>query len=301
MLRRVLSVMLIAVSAMRLAADTVIADSLYITDTASPMRELMYLLRFKPDKYYDINVDLYWNYSDSTFVKAEFSIPPLTAIDNTDMALFECRIYEKSDRGENLLATYDDAVRYDRGRDAAFSSLLRADANGATLAFGDKHAQTAHNVNFNRYIPCTLAFSTDRKADLVAHTLITRRGELRRHCEGEFDTNTDNPVTGVWSYLDRDTDPEKVAGAIDYKIAVVADTTGEYRIIYLGNDSLGWRRGDVKGYLKATPFEGHYNLEWHDHSGNVHNVDASADLLLDGKVLRLNLPLIGTTLRFVKD
>ena len=76
MLRRVLSVIMIAVSAMRLAADTVIADSLYITDTASPMREIMYLLRFKPDKYYDINVDLYWNYSDSTFVKAEFAIPP---------------------------------------------------------------------------------------------------------------------------------------------------------------------------------------------------------------------------------
>lgn len=301
MLRRVLSVLMIAVSAMRLAADTVIADSIYVTDTGSPMRELLYHLRFKPDKYDDINTALYWNYSDSAYVKAEFAIPPLTAIDNTDMATFECRIYEKSGSGEKLLATYSDAVKYDRGRDAAFSALLRADANGATLAFGDKHPQVAHNVDFNRYIPCVLAFSTDRRADLVTHSLITRRGESRRHFEGEIDIDTDNPLTGTWSYLDRDADPEKVAGAIDYKIAVVADTPDEYRIIYLGKDSQGWRRGDVKGYLKATPFEGHYNLEWHDHSGNIHRVDASADLLLDGKVLRLNLPLLGTSLRFVKD
>ena len=65
--------------------ETVVADSLYSLTIDTPLQEMIYHLRFRPDKNNDAKISLYWNYidSDSCF-RAEFIIPSLMSLDNTD-------------------------------------------------------------------------------------------------------------------------------------------------------------------------------------------------------------------------
>lgn len=297
MLKSCLTYALLFATALTSYAERVEADSLYRADIGKPLRDLVYHLRLSPDRYEDIKLSLFWNYVDSAdHVRADLTIPPLTAIDNTDSAPIECRVYRKTASGDVLINSYSDVVTYSRGRNAAFSLVLSADNNGARLAFGDRHTQAGIPIHIDLGSPSALYFKCDRDANLLAHTLLTRNAAPIASFAGEIET-TEDPLTGVWRYLDRKSDPAKVTGGIDYDIAVIATDSGSYTLVYQGDDSGRWHKGDVKGRLVPTAFENHYDLEWLDMSGKLHKEDTSADLLLDGTVLRLNFPLLGTTIR----
>lgn len=76
--------------------ETVVADSLYSLTIDTPLQEMIYHLRFRPDKNNDAKISLYWNYidSDSCF-RAEFIIPSLMSLDNTDKAMVDCNMAEQ--------------------------------------------------------------------------------------------------------------------------------------------------------------------------------------------------------------
>ena len=298
MLKPWLSYIVLAATALTASGETIEPHSLYRADIDRPLRDLVYHLRISPDRYEDINLSLYWNYADSTnYCRADISIPAVTAVDNTDAAPVDCRLYRTTASGETLLGSYSDVVTYSRGRDAAFSLVLTADSGGARLAFGDRHTVAGASIPFDLSIPTALCFKSDRRAALITHTLLTRSAEPRQKYTGEVDATADDKLSGLWCYLDRDSDPEKVVGGIDYDIALVADADGTYKIVYQGADAGNWHKGDIKGRLVPTGFENHYDLEWVDMSGYPHKRDTSADLLLNGSILRLNFPLLDTTIR----
>ncbi len=280
-----------------LAGEVLPGGSADITMLDAPVAELSYHARVRPDKYNDLKLSMYWDYDDDNNCRvAEISVAPALEADNTDKVRVECTVYRRSCGRDSSEAKFSSFINYSRGRDAGFSAVLRINSAGARIDFGDRVAETGLDVMADN-AGGGVGVMSDRDVELLAHTLLTRYKSRIYRYEGEVvDASGDGP-TGYWRYLDRDTDPEKVATAIDYGIAVVPDAEGGYVLIYQGNPSDDWRPGDIKGRLTPTAFEGHYDMEWYDASGQLHRTDTSADLEGDGQILRLNFPLLDATVR----
>ncbi|MDE5799603.1 MAG: hypothetical protein K2H74_01105 [Paramuribaculum sp.] len=112
-------------------------------------------------------------------------------------------------------------------------------------------------------------------------------------------SSKDSP-TGYWRYLDRDCNPDYARLGGNYSLAIVPDEKpGDFLILYLGGavtEASRWQSGMIKGRLKATPFDGHYDLVWYDATMTPHSAECSATLE-QPMVLRLDLPLLKASLR----
>ncbi len=105
---------------------------------------------------------------------------------------------------------------------------------------------------------------------------------------------------GRYRYLDRENDPRYARPGGKYEIALVSNDDGGYDIIYLGGAETNahlWKPGMIKGRLRPTIFNSHYDLEWVDASMTVTSDECSADIE-QRAILRLNFPLLKSTLRF---
>lgn len=275
------------------------ADTLVLTALEAPVSELMYHLRIASDRHKAIDVSLYWDYAGpSDHYRADYTVAPVTETDNTDKVPVDCRVYRVVGDADSLVATYSSYVSYSRGRDTAMSAVLRVNQDGARIDFGGTMVSAGFDVPYRNLAASSVGYSTNRAAKVLADKLMTRYSSIRRRYEGEIAADSSDPLTGRWRYLDRDADRERVPEGIDYNIAVVAEPDSTYTIIYAGEPGDGWKNGDIKGRLVPTPFENHFDLEWYDQSGRRYCRDTSADLIVDGQVLRLNFPILGTTVRF---
>ena len=301
MLKYCLTILSIFLSCGMFAAEVLVPDSLYCFDPGKPLYEAIYHLRLVPDRYSPVNTSLYWNYmGPDEYSRADFAIPALVDVDNTDTMDIRCRIYRRTPQGERLVNETVETVPFSRGRAAAFSVVLRANSAGSRLCFGDRHESEGVIVDYSPMQRGALAFMVDRRTELVNHSLISLSRPEHLVYGGPIKIDSANLLAGIWSYLDRESDPAKVAGGMDYSVAIVPESDGSYTIVYQGRDSGLWKQGDVKGRLYPTPFAWHYDLEWYDSTGYLHKEDTSADLILEGHVLRLNFPLLSTTLRLRK-
>lgn len=161
----------------------------------------------------------------------------------------------------------------------------------------------------------------------------------------ELFRTTRDPLEGFWTYFDRSNDPQRARLGGQYTLAVVkkrpseredsissADMTqpksdsfmfDNYDIIYVsGAVTLAdtWQPMMLKGALRSTIFDGHYDLEWIDSTMQPMTTDLHATLdysqgaygdgastsvpsgsvSLTGSMLTLNFPLLKTTIRFSK-
>ncbi len=145
-------------------------------------------------------------------------------------------------------------------------------------------------------------------SEMTRHTLIYRPAvkaaysslgsieDIARHIAA-----SNNTAEGFWTYLDRNTDSRRARLGGRYSLATVLSDDGTYRIIYLGGASENpgaWREAQVKGALVPTPFKDHFDLRWTDAYGNDVSDEASATITVDGLVLELSFPLLGSSLRF---
>lgn len=76
----------------------------------------------------------------------------------------------------------------------------------------------------------------------------------------------------------------------------------DYLIIYLSGaetNSSNWKEGMIKGRLKATIFQNHYDLEWYDSLFELIDVDAYASI--NNSILTLEFPLYKAKVRFFKQ
>lgn len=106
---------------------------------------------------------------------------------------------------------------------------------------------------------------------------------------------------GFWCYLDRDNNPDwaKLGGRYNLALLKVKD---DYLIIYLSGaetNSSNWEEGMIKGRLKATIFQNHYDLEWYDSLFELIDVDAYASI--NNSILTLEFPLYKAKVRFFKQ
>lgn len=300
MLRAIVFGILFSIGLAASGLDKCRADSLYLSEVSASVSNLTYHLRIKPLKSSQIECSLVWNYlNDSTYTKAEFTIPAIAAIDNTDTQTFTCRIVQQRPDTCIKSADYTPSIVFSRGKEAAFSAVLKVDANGARLCFGDRSLDDGIAVPYSRLAAGKTGFSTDRAASVTANNIIYRSMPARVQHSGPTPPASDDHLVGIWRYFDRDADARKVASVPDYNIAIVANSDDSYTIVYLGGDTAEWHSGDIKGYLRATPFENHYDLEWYDRAGHLHSLDTFADYLPDTGLLRLSFPLLGTSLRFI--
>lgn len=297
-MRTLLSIYLL-LTALTLSAETDEAKGLSVFNRLeAPVSELMYHVRLASDRHNATSVSLYWDYTGpSDHYRADYQVAPLTDTDNTDNVPVDCRVYKVSGSVDSLVASYSSYVTYGRGNDTALSAILRVNNDGARLDFGGKTVTAGFDVPYDN-IAASVGFSTDRNAKVLTDNLLTRYSTGRTRYEGDIVADAKDPLTGRWRYLDRDADHERVPSEICYNIDVVAEPDSSYTIIYAGEVADGWRTGDIKGRMLPTPFENHFDLEWFDQSGRRYHRDTSADLLVDGQVLRLNFPILGTTVRF---
>ena len=113
-------------------------------------------------------------------------------------------------------------------------------------------------------------------------------GELRAYLARTADVNECE-----WVYYDRDTDPARLSGGSDYRLATIADGRHGYTILLV--DASG--RLSVKGRLRPTGFIGQYDLYWLDAAGEPMGAECSA-LLTDGSLLTLRFPLYAGSVRY---
>ena len=88
----------------------------------------------------------------------------------------------------------------------------------------------------------------------------------------------------------------------DYTVAIVDNGDNGFDIIYLsGAETNGrqWHTGLKKGQLIPTQFAGHYNLVWYDATMRPLTEETSATIET-GEILRLDFPLLRTSIRLAK-
>ena len=106
---------------------------------------------------------------------------------------------------------------------------------------------------------------------------------------------------GYWAYLDRDIDDSKVKLGGRYIVALIATDDG-YDILYIDGAQVlsdKWQTGYLKGQLKKTVFQDHYDLIWYDSSFKPFKVESSA-VIENGSVMTLYFPLQKSQIRFYK-
>lgn len=114
-------------------------------------------------------------------------------------------------------------------------------------------------------------------------------------------------VDGVWIFLDRDNDPKWARPGGRYTLGIMRSITEKdsWDIIYLDGavtNAPKWLPGMRKGKLTATPFMGHYDLEWFDALFDYldKTEECSATMNDAGTILTLSFPLDHSVMRFYR-
>lgn len=188
-----------------------------------------------------------------------------------------------------------------------FSMVLRRTASGASLSLGDREASAIIAVPFSGD---SIFAEAAKESEIRRHSLIIRSIGKREKAPFEnrealmsYLAASSDPMETVWEYLDRDIDPAEARLGGKYTIATVL-APGGYDIIYIdgpGNSPGSWKCLDIKGKLKDTTFNGHYDLHWLAAPGHTADNEASATLDIGGEVLELTFPTLRSRLRFRKQ
>ncbi len=111
-----------------------------------------------------------------------------------------------------------------------------------------------------------------------------------------------DPFEGYWEYLDRETDDAHVRLGGRYVVALVADGSGGYNIIYISGAQVRrteWQTGMVKGTMARTVFIDNYRAVWTDATFCPISDDVFATFE-SGSILSIKLPVLKSQLRFSK-
>ena len=192
--------------------------------------------------------------------------------------------------------------------------------NTLSVSGGGEHSRKICDLNLDRcFRPCESSvwnvgtmrlsvFSTE-----VCHPPYKAfaSGITREDLDRRFATTTD-PVEGYWRYFDRTNDPMFARLGGRYTLAVIrsknqTETEGSYPvttydIVYIDGAQTkadDWSPMMLKGALRSTIFEGHYDMEWIDSTFETITDDISATIT-ERSLLTLNFPLLKTTIRFSK-
>lgn len=282
--RTLLFAVALAASMVATAAERLAADSLALVRIEHPLSRLHYHLRAEAHRSKAATLSLFWNYADSlNHRRAELQMP--AAGESLYAQEAPLTIIRRVDGVDSTLYAGTVAVAY--GPDGCLSMRLTALGSGAALEVGTDEAAAAIPVDFDLDRPQALAIKASRALTLPINFLFTADGVEAP----ERPAATAAPLAGLWQFLDRDMDSTLAFLPRKYTLEVVAD--GEAYLIYTDT-------GEYKGRLTPSPFAGHWYLSWRTADGRLLEGETSADIETAGTILRLNFPLLRTTLRFVK-
>lgn len=284
------------------------ADTLELTDLCDPVSTLTYHVRLQASRNKPLAFDVFWNRTDSIhYRRARIEASPVAEADGTGRNVCTYTLIRRDGADEIVETTGEGLFTYATDRNNGFSAVLNVDSSGASLACGGASPEIDIDIEFDNETPGALGISRQRKTGVISNTIISkhRKPITRSAFETEEDiaahiAASDDRLEALWSYLDRNTEPKHAVLADEYRIATVADGAGGYDIVLLEGP---WQNRTVpplhvKGKLLRTPFIDHFDLEWIDAHGNSLTHDTSADFELDGAVLKLNFPLLKSTVRF---
>lgn len=286
--------------ALLLVLSAVCASAQSLTTLSEPIETLLYHIRLKAPKTGNLKFRVYWNCTegDSTFIDLDIDPPAHESIYPSECRYTLCY-------GDTILNTGKAEFTY-KSEDA-FSALLNVDRSGAELSLGSDAPTFSLQVDFNRAVPGAIGYSSRIRTEELTNLLITRSAEPRRRAAFEstyslmaYLKNSEDIYEGIWTYLDRDIDRSKADLGSFYTLATVANGSGGYDIIYLGGEnrySYRWEPLEVKGELKRTPFIDNFDLVWVTADGRTLRHDTSAAFEAGRAALRLNFPLLNSSLR----
>lgn len=274
-----------------------------LTELTSPTESLFYHIRLKAPKHKNLKFNVYWNCSenDSTLISLEIEPPT-----HDDFYPSVCRYCIRNN--DSIIAQGKEEFAYKGKGEPGFSVLINVDRTGAELSLGTNTASRAFNIDFDRHSPGSIGYKSFVTTEELANVLITRSTEPRRKSSfASVDSlkahiaASEDIYEGIWEYLDRDVDRSKADLGAFYTLATVANGNGGYDIVYLGgenNYSYPWQPLEIKGELQRTPFIDNFDLIWTSADGRTLRRDTNATFEAGHAALRLNFPLLNSSVRF---
>lgn len=193
---------------------------------------------------------------------------------------------------------------YPSGSAAAMSMRLRADGRGARIEAGGARADGIIEISFERDKAGIIGADLDRDVKILRHSLRAftgpepKRPPFASTAEAlSLIAGSTDPREGIWEYLDRDIDATRCTlGAFYTLVSLRSDADGCYEIYAI--DKSGVKEPQYKGCLIPGIFMNHYDLQWVDARGHLHDTDASATTDENASVLTLSFPLLKSSVRF---
>lgn len=108
------------------------------------------------------------------------------------------------------------------------------------------------------------------------------------------------PPAGYYRYLDSDVEESYAGLGGRYSLALVPAADGGFDIVFVAGaerNSSGWSTGMLKGHMKPTIFQNHYDLTWYDAEKRTLSGECSATLDQNA-LLTLSFPILKSQLRF---
>lgn len=296
---------ILTVSCAALCAS-VTAAALELETLPGTTDELVYHLRLESPKASELNFTVVWNYADPDR-RCRLKVRATPGI-QADELLGGSLAYELW-QGDSLVSQgrsrSDHALTADRG----LSAVLNYNSAGAFVQIGDAGPLVNVPVDFDAAPGQTVGFDAAEDIRLIRNDIRATQRAPEEYVPftdvtelADYIAASRDPRERVWTYLDRNTDPQKCEPGGRYTIATVKDgASGGYLIVYLGGADYArgdWQPLQIKGRLKPTIFRDHFDLEWYDSRRRVVAAEANASITTSGTVLELNFPLLNSTLRF---
>lgn len=175
----------------------------------------------------------------------------------------------------------------------------------ATIFGGVKNLQELVSVGVCAPFSGTMAIEAEGKARISLavseYTLVPGSELVTPWTEEELQKTleTRSAPEGIYRYLDRNTDPTVSRLGGNYCVALVAAPGGGYDIIYISGatiNSSAWHAGMLKGRLKPTVFQNHYDLVWYDSLCEPISNECYADISQNA-ILELQFPTLKASMR----
>lgn len=256
----------------------------------------------------DSKCRILWNYkSHNDYLFAELTWRNTNFGDFTDCRQALVRIGKAINGVDSIIVdkVIEKGVNLSTGYNTLF---IEGNDNNYKIYLGSERLQYIASMKSNDRLFATCGISSTVKTTVskffvetkpdVRISLRTNYSEqnIRERLATSLDENE-----AIWSYLDRNNDVNYAIIGGKYRIALIKDGN-DYLIVYISGaqtNMKNWQEGMIKGRLKQTIFENHYDLIWYDSMFDV--IDSDAHASIKNSILTLEFPIYKTSIRFYKE
>lgn len=289
-------------------------DSLFLKAQGDSINSLMLEARLSVNKnkerygFSNSNWRLIWNYnSDKNYRYVEVKWKNTNFGDILDQRQLVVNIGENRNGEEILIQSveFDKGVNLYTGENTV---QLEVNENRYSVFIGEEYLRYVGSYVFDDSLSGKCGLMTSVNANICSFSIKSIL-DLKKTLKTTYTEQvlkekfrlTRNIHEAFWSYLDRDNDPKFARLGGSYRIALVKDND-DYLLIYISGaqtNQKNWSEGMIKGRLKSTIFQNHYDLIWYDSMFEI--IDNDAFATIENSVLTLEFPIYKTKIRFYKE